>query len=256
MKDMNNKPKSPQRPFTLIELLVVIAIIAILAGMLLPALGHARNTARKIACSNNLCNQGKALQLYFSDYNDYNVRPDNTGWQNWMSTLCPYLGMESFSFAKIKRSVFADPGVSQGILHSTSTSTDNRYNFHYGMSCNPQILLARQEELDPWGTALYWSYRYKISKLRKPTQVAIIADTLYIGTTGGGTTEIGEYQNQAWYFYVFSGGTTANYVDWYRHGRESNWLYMDGHAESFRNGEFWSDNVNYYGGNVGKAFRF
>src|SRR5262249_9800268 len=56
-----------KKGFTLIELLVVIAIIGVLASLLLPALGNAKEQSKLIKCVSNQKQIGIAFKLYGDD---------------------------------------------------------------------------------------------------------------------------------------------------------------------------------------------
>lgn len=72
---MNPQPRRRARGFTLVELLAVLAIIALLMSILVPALGRARESARRTSCASNLRQWVVVFSLYANESRGYQWPP-------------------------------------------------------------------------------------------------------------------------------------------------------------------------------------
>ena len=81
--------------FTLVELLVVIAIIGLLIGLLLPAVQAARESARRLQCSNNFKQIGLAMINYEATYTRFPPSHTTSPKHNCLTFILPQLDLQN-----------------------------------------------------------------------------------------------------------------------------------------------------------------
>jgi prepilin-type N-terminal cleavage/methylation domain-containing protein len=138
------RPTRKSAGFTLIELLVVIAVIGILAGLLLPVLGRAKEKGKLTSCLSNLRQVNLAIRLYGDDNSDDlpvlptpNPYPNGVG-AYYKQLVKGYLGMKGPATPSEK--VFVCPSdqiVGNQDWHAFTSYTFNGYEV--GPDAMPRI---------------------------------------------------------------------------------------------------------------------
>jgi prepilin-type N-terminal cleavage/methylation domain-containing protein/prepilin-type processing-associated H-X9-DG protein len=231
---MNNHKRSA---FTLIELLVVIAIIAILASILFPVFGRARENARRSSCQSNLKQIGLGVMQYVQDYDEkYPITctappdadyPDGSGnydgWFNygtWRYVIQPYL--KNAQVFKCPSSKEHDPGIKYLNPDGSSAGVFPSSQWTYGVN---EAVIKSAYNLSATNTV------FSVAGISGAALLPMIADCSFATFTGPQRVYNANHTNDPTY------NAPNNIVEGFaRHFNGANILFADGHVKFMTQG--------------------
>jgi len=215
------EPKRQRHAFTLIELLVVISIIALLIGILLPALGAARRSARSAQCLANVRSMGQSSHIFSVEHKetiplsstdlawagsgalprDLRGRValfpgDNLRIMDWASAVAEYMGAAGgVAFDQ------ADPKVTEAFTCPSDPHSEGHFvgnNISSGLTDYAPLSYAPNADLTTWDNGTqFWGFGQTLSVVDGPPvagnlgRVASPTSTMFFADGGTRTSTAG-----------------------------------------------------------------